>query len=188
MDEIRHEKEKGLSLWYLKGVRLMRRIIGGKYHTPGFGLAAQLFACTAKAVIERYGPVEGEAVLKEAIEAFGRERGRRIAGRVQALGKPASFKNWLIYTDISPDNFPVKASLREGDLVAEVGACSFISAAAEWGLADYAKIYCKYADFAILGGYSPHIKLELDSRHDSGKDQCVFRYIVKEETARKSGG
>ncbi len=185
MNEIQHEKTKGLSMFYLKGVRLMRRLIGGRYHTPEFGLAAQLFASVAKSVIERYGAEEGEAVLKNAVEYFGRERGKRIAGRVRKLGKELSFKNWLIYTDISPKNFPVKAELKDNDLVAQVGACSFISAAEQWGLGDYAKIYCKYADFAILDGYNPHIKLELDSRHDSGKDYCVFRYIVKEENKRR---
>jgi|WetSurMetagenome_2_1015567.scaffolds.fasta_scaffold170393_2 hypothetical protein len=185
MEDLQREKKKGLSLWYLKDVMLRRRIIGKRYHTPGFGLAAQLFATMCRAIIQKLGPVEGEALIKEAVQSFGRERGKRIAQKVAAQGKPLTFKNWLIYTDIDGGNFPVKAYIENNDLLAPVKGCTFNNAACEWGLDEYSSIYCKYADYAILEGYNPDIKLILEQRHKTGKDFCLFRYIMKE--ANKQG-
>ncbi len=180
MNDLDRERRKGLDLWYLKDVKLKRGLFGKGGRTPGFGLAAQLFACAAKVMIDDLGAEKGEALLKEAIENFGFERGRRIAERVKKLGKPLSFKNWLIYTDIDPVNFNARPRLENGDLIAEVGYCAFHSAAQEWGLKEFSKIYCKYADFAILRGYNPLIRLELATRHETGRDHCVFRYRIKE--------
>jgi len=39
MDDLKREKSKGLSCWYLKDVLLKRIMIGKKYHTPG------IFSC-----------------------------------------------------------------------------------------------------------------------------------------------
>jgi hypothetical protein len=96
--------------------------------------------------MKRLGPVEGEAMIREAVESFGRERGRRIAERVKAMGLPLSFKNWLIYTDIDNSNFGYRPHIDTHDLLARVKECSFISAAREWGLEEYACLYCRYAD------------------------------------------
>ena len=181
MDDLEREKKKGLDRWYLKDVLLKRKLLGDKYHTPGFGLAAELFASMCKAIIEKLGPDEGEAVIKEAVEYFGRQRGKRIAETVKQMGKPLSFKNWLIYSDISGENFAVKPDLDNGDLVVQVGTCQFMKAAEKWDLGEYAKIYCKYADYAILEGYNPDIKLVLEDRGKTGKDHCLFRYLMKEE-------
>jgi hypothetical protein len=152
---------------------------GDTYQTPGFGLAAQLFACIAKAVIDMMGEEEGEAVLRKGIELFGGERGQRIAERIEAMGKPLTIKNWLIYTDIDSGNFGATPKIEDGDFLLDVGECSFYDAAAAWGLEEYACIYCKYADYAILGGYNPDIKLILEPRKPGG-GQCAFRYIIKE--------
>lgn len=181
MDDLAREKTKGFSLWYLKDVLFRRMFLGKKYHTPGFGLAAQLFACMVKEIIDEIGPEKGEEVIKNAVEEFGRQRGSRIAETVKSLGKPLTFKNWLIHTDIDGSNFPFKPTFDKGDLVVKVGQCSFNQAAQRWGLGEQAGIYCKYADFAILEGYNPDIKLVLQDRHSTGEDFCVFRYIMKDE-------
>jgi hypothetical protein len=180
MDDLKKEKRKGLSRWYLKDVLLRRRIIGKAYHTPGFGFAALIFSVMSKLIIEKLGKVEGGELIAKAVRTFGLERGKRIASIVKGLGKPLSFKNWLIYTDIEGSNFEASPSINSNDLVAEVHSCNFMNAAKKWGLEDYASLYCKYADYAILEGYNPDIKLKLESRHETGKDYCLFRYIMKE--------
>ncbi|MCP4130075.1 MAG: L-2-amino-thiazoline-4-carboxylic acid hydrolase, partial [bacterium] len=181
MNDLHKEKRNGLSVWYLKDVLLRKRIGKKKFQTPGFGLAAQLFAVMCKFIIKKLGPEEGEALIKEAVEYFGKKRGQSIAHNVQEMGKPLSFKNWLIFTDIHGSNFTAKPYIDKDDLVAPVSSCAFNSAAREWGLEEYSKLYCKYADFAILEGYNPDVKLELEQRHASGKDHCLFRYVMKEE-------
>jgi hypothetical protein len=179
MDELKKEKEEGLDWEYLMEVPKKKDEVGDTYQTPGFGLAAQLFACVAKAAIEKLGPEEGEALLKEGIELFGRERGRHIAERVKAMDKPLTIKNWLIYTDIDSGNFGATPKVDDSDLYIDVGSCAFYDAAAQWGMEEYACIYCKYADYAILGGYNPDIKLILEPREPGG-DHCSFRYVIKE--------
>lgn len=185
MDDLSREKKKGFSLWYLKDVPMRRRLNGHTYHTPGFGLASQLFAVTVRHVLDRLGPEEGEGVIRQAVEEFGRERGRRIAETVKGLGKPLTLKNWLIYSDIDGTNFAVKPYLENKDFVVEVHRCSFMDAAERWGLKDQASLYCKYVDYAILEGYNPDIRLVLESRHDSGKGFCLFRYIMKEQNLKR---
>ena len=84
MNDLKRENEQGFDMEYLEDVLDKKKELGVKYQTPGFGLAAQLFSSVAKSVIEKLGPDEGEKLLKEAIEYFGKERGKRIAERVKA--------------------------------------------------------------------------------------------------------
>ncbi len=181
MNDLERERKRGLSWWYLKDVIAKKKLAGTRFHTPGFGLAAQLFASFAKAALDQVGPEKGEAIIKEAVEHFGRERGKSIARAVKKLGKPLSFKNWLIHTDIASDNFGFRPNVDNSDLVVTVRDCTFMKAAEKWGLGEYGAMYCKYADHAILDGYNPDIRLELDTRHDTGKDYCVFRYIMNQD-------
>ncbi|MFX0073013.1 MAG: L-2-amino-thiazoline-4-carboxylic acid hydrolase, partial [Candidatus Hermodarchaeota archaeon] len=146
MNDLEREKNQGLDMEYLKDVLDKKKELGNKYQTPGFGLAAQLFSCVAKLVIQKLGADEGENLLREAIENFGFKRGKHIAQKVKAEGKPLSFKNWLIYTDIDSSNFRPIASVNDGDFIAKIKHCSFYKAAKEWDLEEYAKIYCKYVD------------------------------------------
>lgn len=178
-DDLAREKKHGLSLWYLWDMLIHRKRVGSRYHTPGFGHAAVLFSLMAKNVLEKLGPAEGEVLIRQAVEEFGLERGRRIAERVRSLGKPLSFKNWLIYSDIDGSNFHARAWVENGELIARVGHCTFMAAARQWGLGDYASRYCTYVDHAILKGYNPDIRLSLEPRSATGKDFCLFRYGIR---------
>jgi hypothetical protein len=186
MDDLKREKEVGLDMDYLEEVLDKKKEIGEKYQTPEFGLAAQLFSTVAKHVIKKLGDTEGEKLLKEAIEDFAFERGKRIAMKVREEGLPLTLKNWLIYSDIdSFTNFRPITSTPGGDFLAKVKHCTFYNAAEDWGLSDYAKIYCKYADYKILEGYNPDIELILKERQATNARRCVFRYIMKEENKTK---
>ena len=182
MDDITREKEKGLDFEYLGDVLDKKVEVGDKFQTPGFGLAAQLFSTVAKHVISQLGAEKGEQLLKEAVEEFGFQRGKRIAERVKNEGLELSFKNWLIYTDIdSMKNFRPITTTPEGDFLAKIKHCTFYNGAEEWGLGEYAKYYCKYVDYKILEGYNPDIKLILEERYSTGVKRCFFRYIIKDE-------
>lgn len=181
MDDLLREKRSGMSRWYLKDVLLKRRVAGRESRIPGFGLAALLFGTMCKVLVERLGWEKAEELVKEAVQSFGKERGRRIARNVAAAGKPLSLKNWLIYSDIDAGNFEARPHIDNGDLVAAVGTCTFDRAARSWGLGEYSRLYCKYADHAILEGYNPDVKLVLEDRHVTGRDHCLFRYVMKEE-------
>ena len=176
MDDLMREKSRGLSIWYLKDALPKRVFFGKKFHTPGFGHAARLFAIMAKNAIDKLGPDEGETLIKLAVEEFAFTRGQRIAEIVRSKGLPLTIKNWLIHSDISPKNFKVKAKTEDGALKAEVTDCVWNRAAEQWGLGEYSRLYCKYADYKILEGYNPDIELTLDDRFQTGADHCLFRY------------
>jgi len=182
MDDLTREKERGFDPEYLNDVLDRKIKIGEQYQTPGFGLAAQLFSTVAKYIINKLGWEEGENLLKQAVEEFGLERGKRIAEKVKDENMTLTFKNWLIYTDIdSIKNFRPITSTPNGDFLVKAKHCTFYNAAEEWGLGEFAKIYCKYVDYKILEGYNPDIKLILEPRQFTGKNRCIFRYIMKEE-------
>ena len=180
MDDLEREKKQGFDWDYLLEVPERKTEVADKYQIPGFGLGAALFSYLARAVTNELGPEKGEALIKGAVEAFGRARGRRIAAAVKDLGKPLTLKNWLIYSDIDSINFDPHPDIDNGDLVVKAVNCTFWNAAREFGLGEYAKTYCKYVDYAILEGYNPDIKLVLHDRHHVGQDHCLFRYIMKE--------
>ncbi|MFX0076854.1 MAG: L-2-amino-thiazoline-4-carboxylic acid hydrolase [Candidatus Hermodarchaeota archaeon] len=180
MDDLQREKEKGFDMEYISDVLDQRKELKGKYYTPGFGLAAQLFSCLAKQVINTLGRDEGEKLIKNAVEEFGFKRGKQIAEKVKALGKPLTFKNWLIYSDIDTINFKPISSIEDGDFIAKIKKCTFFKGAADWGLENYSKLYCDYVDYKILEGYNPDIKLDLKQRQDTDTNRCIFHYIMKE--------
>ncbi|MCP4763573.1 MAG: L-2-amino-thiazoline-4-carboxylic acid hydrolase [archaeon] len=181
MDDLEREKKIGFDIEYIANVLDQRRDLKGKYYTPGFGLAAQLFSCMAKHIVKKLGAEEGEKVVKDAVEEFGLERGKRIAEKVKALGKPLSFKNWLVYSDIDTINFKPISSVSNEDFITKIKKCTFYNAAAEWGLEEYSKMYCNYVDYKIVEGYNPDILLKLEQRQDTGKKRCVFQYTMKED-------
>jgi hypothetical protein len=181
VDDIEREKEQGFDFAYLGDVPQKKIDIGSRFQTPGFGLAAQLFCCCARRVIDRLGAEEGDAVIRAAVEDFGFERGRHIAARVKDLGLPLSFRNWLIYSDIdSSANFEALPAIEDDDLVVRVNNCAFYNAARQWGFEELAHLYCRYVDYKILEGYNPDIRLDLKERQATGDDFCVFRYSMKE--------
>lgn len=182
MDDLSREKEFGFDSDYMNDVLDKKIEVGDKFQTPGFGLAAQLFSTVAKHVIERLGEKEGEALLKKAVEEFGLERGKRIGQKVITEGKPLTFKNWLIYSDIdSLKNFRPITNITNGDFLVKVKHCSFYEAADKWGLGEYSRIYCKYVDYKILEGYNPDVTLVLKERQTTNANRCIFRYIMKEQ-------
>jgi hypothetical protein len=181
MDELEKEKTEGLSWEYLADVPDRRGELGDKYQIPGWGLGVALFSFTAKAVIEELGSKKGEALLKKAIEEFGRARGRRIAAIVKDLGKPLTLKNLLTYGDMDPRNSnPRPADIVDGDFIMKTGKCILWDTAGEFGLRDFSQFFCKYDDEAVIEGYNPDIKLIKDYRYQTGEEHCMFRYIIKE--------
>ena len=180
MDDLEREKKQGFDWDYMAEVLDRKMELGDKYQISGFGLGAALFSFLARAVLSELGPEKGEAMIKRAVEEFGKARGRRIAVIVKDLGKPLTLKNWLIYSDIDSVNFDPHPDLDNNDLLVKAGECTFWNAAREFGMGEYARIYCKYVDYAILEGYNPDIKLVLHDRHHVGQDHCLFRYIMKE--------
>jgi len=180
MNELEIEKQQGISWDYLADIPAKRKEIGDKYHFNGWGLGAVQFSFLAKAVIEELGPQKGEALVRKAVEEFGRARGRRIAGIVKGLGKPLSLKNFLIYGDFDSTSFKSRADIIDSELEVKWGKCDQWDTAQEFGVGDYWKISCRYFDDALKDGYNPEIGMIKETRHDTGQSHCMLRYITRD--------
>ena len=185
MNDLDREKKKGLSLLYLVRVLFMRKELGPEIPDPGLRPGGPALRHGREACHRPPGPGGG----RKADPGRGRgvregagpaDRGNRAGPREAALAQELAHLHRHKRRRILPPGptFP------DGDLEACVGACTFIGAARKWGLVDYARLYCKYADYAILGGYNPDVTLVLRDRHSTGTDECVFRYIMKEENKK----
>lgn len=182
MDEGKKEREEGIDWDYLAQAMQEKQQVGNEHITPLAGHLGQLFAVTAKSIMDRLGLEEGEALIKEIVERFAEKRGRHIAEKVKKLGKPLTLKNFIVYGDLDSAAVVSGAipSIEKGDLILEIADCNICRGAEDWGLKKYAYYYCKYIDVAILKGYNPKLKLEVSKRLTAGDGSCVFRYTVKE--------
>ncbi len=181
MGELEKERKEGMDWETLGQAMSERQEVGATYITPLAGLFGQLFALTTKIVIEKLGPAEGEALIKEVVERFAEERGRRIAEKVKALRKPLTLKNFFVHNDLDSSGVvsDLATEIEDGDLLFKIGACNICRGAQEWGLREYVHRYCRYVDVAILRAYNPEIKLEVSRTLTGGDEVCCFRYRAR---------
>jgi hypothetical protein len=180
MDEIQKERAEGISWEYLGEAMKKKAALEGKQLTPMPSLMGQMFAVFAKSVIDAMGKEQGEAVIKDAVQTFGRTRGKRIADRVKAQGLELTFANFLIYLDLdSSAALTFTPSLENGNMFLNISSCAFTEGAKALGLEEYFHYYCRWVDNAILEGYNPDLVLEIPQTLSDGADACIFRYLIK---------
>jgi predicted hydrocarbon binding protein len=182
MDDLEKERTEGVDWGYLAAATKEREEVGGAYFISLANHMGHFFAIMAKAVIDRLGKEEGSALLKAVVEDFGMRRGRRIAEKVRALGKPLALKNFVLYGDMDSAGVTsgMTPSIEDGDFLLEIKHCEFDQGAKDAGLGEYAYHYCKYIDTVILKGYNPDLKLEVLKNLSAGDDACLFRYRLKD--------
>ncbi len=86
----------------------------------------------------------------------------------------------LICTDIDSGNLGATPNIDDGDLMLDADGGTFFDAAGR-GVQECDCIYCKHADHAIPGGYSPDTKLALELRGTVGGKR-FFRYTIREKS------
>jgi len=130
-------------------------VFGPKQHAVMFGLLA-------KGICENFGE-DADALLMEAVQAYGMERGTRMAKRCVANGDPLDMASYVAYGEWSfsggfektqPD--PDCAYLNY-----HVLNCPWCTAWKEYDLADYGTYYCRCVDKAILKGFNPELVLNM---------------------------
>jgi hypothetical protein len=180
MNESEKERTDGLDWEYLGEVMKKKTALEGKQLTPMPSLMGQMFAVFAKTIIDAMGKDKGEAVIRDAVQTFGRTRGKRIAERVKSEGLELTFGNFLIYMDLdSSAALTFVPSLESGNMILNISRCAFTEGAKALGLEDYFHYYCRWVDNAILEGYNPDLVLEIPQTLSGGADACIFRYLIK---------
>jgi hypothetical protein len=209
MDDLTKEQTEGLDPSYMLEAINEKNASEGKHHIP-FGkhfagmvellcetilrktdksdgeavtirLLGRTFSHISQFLEENLGREKSEEILKEVVETFGIERGRRIAAKVRSEEKTLTYKNFLIYSDmdltsVAPDVAP---DFKDGDLILDIPACAFNQGAREAGLLAYSRCYCRYIDKALMQGYNPDIQLDVVKNLSRGDDRCRFVYRTK---------
>jgi len=140
-------------------------------HAVLFGLLAQS--------ISAHFPGQAAILLRKAVEAYGMERGQRMAARCLQNGDALDMIAYDAYGEL-----PHFAGSERTQLDADCAFVSYRVTRCPWcdawqahGLAAYGAYYCRSVDAAILRGFNPALTLNLPTRlSDPGSDGCRFEW------------
>lgn len=144
---------------------------------PGVAHHALLFAWIAREAVERFGP-SGEKAILTGVSRYGQQRGRRMALRAQADGRPNDLVSYLVYGELDfsdTDNRTVPVRKRPY-LEVHATRCSWYNTWHEHGLLDYGRLYCREIDRAVVHGFNPNFRFEVDGTLSAGLSRCRFLY------------
>ena len=138
---------------------------------------ALLFAWISREAVSRLGAERGGEIMLAAVRQYGRQRGRRMALRVQADGRELSPLNYLCYGEWLPnkEEMEIKIVDRKPEARYRVFKCPWESIWKKHNLLEFGKYYCMAADEAIFEGYNPHMNIELNGTRTTGAPYCEFQ-------------
>ncbi len=144
-------------------------------------MIAKLYFHMAKEMLDSFGE-EGEAALRRAIQAFGRDRGATLKKRHQAKQLPINVKSLFDQYDMpGTDSSRFRRTtfkLDENTRQSETYVCHFQEIWEELGgvpaLRSLGQIYCNEFHPAMWGEYDPDIKVQLPKLLTQGDEHCRF--------------
>lgn len=158
---------------------------GREQHTM-FAIMAKLFAHTAKTIVERYGKEEGERAMMDSVGAFGEERGRDIARRAAAVGKPNTMDNYLSNYDMGRSElFEYETLFHPTEIEQTFTKCAFAEQWKKDGMQDYGILYCHMIDPSIAKGFNPNFEVVHD-QYVLKEGVCHFRFQMKDDDKVKA--
>jgi hypothetical protein len=137
---------------------------------------ALLFAWMAKAVCERVGDEQGEAIIRRAVRRYGEERGRRMAARARANGHALDMIEYIAYSEFRTraGAMSQKLSARGRDIALLNTKCPWYTAWDEGGLMKWGCLYCREIDSAVVRGFNPELRLDVRGTRSNGDAACDF--------------
>jgi hypothetical protein len=147
------------------------KTFGAKHH-------ALLFAWMSREVIRRIGAEKGEAVIRKAVQRYGRQRGGRMAMRAQADGQTQSMFNFLIYGEWEASDRDFDRLILETNphFHIRVARCPWNDTWLENDLLPYGRLYCLEVDRALIQGFNPDLTLEVNTTLPNDQCDCDFIY------------
>ena len=133
---------------------------------------AVLFALLAKVSVERFHQ-EGEAAIKRAIASYCMERGARAAMRCLADGEHLLMENYILYGEWDDPKGESESEIAafEPNYKTNVLVCGWCESWKKHGLLEWGKIYCDHADYWLVRGFNPQLKL-----NQNKKDLSAYLY------------
>ena len=159
---------------------------GQEPHTM-FAVMAKLFAHIAKSVVERFGKEEGERAMMDSVGAFGEERGRDIARRAAAVGKPNTMDNYLSNYDMGRSElFEYETLFHPTEIEQTFTKCAFAEQWKKDGMEDYGILYCHMIDPSIARGFNPNFEV-IHDQYVLKEGVCHFQFQMKDEEKSDRG-
>jgi hypothetical protein len=139
---------------------------------------ALLFAWLARAVIRRAGKSQGEAIVRQAVRRYGEQRGRRMAMRALSDGQALTMNAYMAYGEWrAAAGQADSAMVQEFPLpIGQVYRCPWHEAWEDQDVMAYGRLYCLEVDHALVRGFNPDLRLDINSIKSAGDDFCEFAY------------
>jgi hypothetical protein len=139
---------------------------------------AILFALIARQVLTRYGEGEGLPALRKAVRRYGEQRGRRMALRALANGDELSMASYLAYGEwrFATDGSEMERIEDGADIRLSVRRCPWNTAWKAAELLPYGRYYCQEVDAALLRGFNPDLRIEVNRTLSNDNLPCEFIY------------
>ena len=137
---------------------------------------AQLFAWIVKSVVEEVGVEQGEPVIRKAVRKYGEERGKRMALRATENGHALNMATYLAYSEweASGGNMQVSMKTKVPHATVEVHKCPWHTTWEQDGLIEFGRYYCLEIDEAVVRGFNPDLKIDINGTRTNGADCCEF--------------
>jgi hypothetical protein len=150
---------------------------------------AVMFGLFAKNILEVFGKDEGDTLLFSAVGQYGEERGRRMAKRCAAHGKPLDMDGYQAFAEWRYNREFEKIPLFNSPYSAHrVLQCPWVNSWKKAGLMEYGQYYCRAVDFGIVRGFNPKLSLEMPGYlSKEGAEYCEFHWkdLVVDENQTK---
>jgi L-2-amino-thiazoline-4-carboxylic acid hydrolase len=148
-----------------------------------------LFGWLTRAVIERVGESRGEAIMRRAVQHYGAQRGRRMALRARAGGRPLSVATYMAYGEWRAAPGEMEHELVDGPPHARerIRRCPWQTAWQAHGLLPYGRIYCLEIDGALVHGFNPALRVDVVGTQTNGAAQCEFVFHDVDPMERPAG-
>lgn len=152
-----------------------------------FAIMAKIFAHISKSVVERFGE-EGREVVMKGVGTFGEERGRDIARRAAAVGKPNSMDNYLSNYDMGRSElFEYETLFHTTEIEQTFTKCAFAEQWKKDGMEEYGILYCHMIDPSIAKGFNPNFEVVHD-QYVLKEGTCHFRFQMKDSQEQQGDG
>ena len=120
-------------------------------------------------LLEQFGAA-GKRAFVQATQTYGEQRGKRMAMRAIADGRPLGLLEYFAYGE-----YPSTDAFFEVDMWGETGVvhervtrCPWADIFAQRGMKDCGDTYCREIDRAIVRGFNPALELETESTQHYG--------------------
>jgi len=147
-----------------------------KKHTFTAQHHALLFAGIAREVISLAGEKKGGNIMETAVEKYGRQRGKRMALRALKNGHGLTVADYFAYGEweVPKGEMDLKFVKKNPDVCLNIFKCPWHSTWREHDLLEYGKYFCRKIDAALVHGFNPDLKIEINSTQTNGGDFCDF--------------